>query len=77
MKANELKRGSVFLADGKNIVVKRLHVQTACSRSGNTSSARSKPATLNTGLIVQVPEYLTPGENIKVNTESGEYISRV
>ena len=187
MKANELKRGMVFLADAKNIVVKKVHVQTACSRSGNTlyqirgydvvtrqksdqafkgddnissvdiirrsvqplyrdadgwtfmdaesyeqytlsdavledelpymseglegidaiisddvilgielpssvvliieecapgmkaasSSARNKPATLNTGLIVQVPEYLTPGENIKVNTDSGEYMSRI
>jgi elongation factor P len=186
MKANELKRGMVFLVDGKNIVVKQMQVQTASSRSGNTlykvrgydvvtrqkfeqsykgddsltavditrravqalfrdaggwtfmdvesyeqytladsvideelpymsegleginaiisaaiilgielptsvvlriedcapgmkaasSSARTKPATLNTGLVVQVPEYLTPGEKIKVNTDSGEYISR-
>lgn len=186
MKANELKRGHVFQFDGKNIVVKQLHVQSPSSRSGNTlykvkgydvvsgqkfehsfkgdesvdqvnidrrpiqllfrnaegctfmdkenyeqyviaesnlidempyltedlegisalivddvlsaielpgtvvleitecapamkaasSSARTKPATLSTGLIVQVPEYLTPGESIKINTESGEYISR-
>ncbi len=41
-----------------------------------SSSARTKPATLSTGLVVQVPEYLTPGENIKVNTETGEFISR-
>lgn len=42
-----------------------------------SSSARTKPATLNTGLIVQVPEYLAPGESIKVNTETGEFMSRV
>lgn len=41
-----------------------------------SSSARTKPATLNTGLVVQVPEYLTPGEKIKVNTDSAEFISR-
>jgi elongation factor P len=41
-----------------------------------SSSARTKPATLNTGLVVQVPEYLTPGEKIKVNTETREFISR-
>jgi elongation factor P len=41
-----------------------------------SASARNKPATLNTGLVVQVPEYLTPGERIKVNTGTGEYISR-
>lgn len=43
---------------------------------GGSASARTKPATLSTGLVVQVPEYLTPGEVIKVNTETGEYISR-
>lgn len=41
-----------------------------------SSSARTKPATLATGLIVQVPEYLTPGEIIKINTETREFISR-
>ena len=41
-----------------------------------SSSARTKPATLSTGLVVQVPEYLTPGESIKINTETREFISR-
>ena len=41
-----------------------------------SSSARTKPATLVTGLVVQVPEYLTPGEVIKINTETREFISR-
>jgi elongation factor P len=41
-----------------------------------SSSARTKPATLTTGLVVQVPEYLTPGEHIKINTETREFISR-
>ena len=43
---------------------------------GASAAARSKPATLSTGVVVQVPEYLTPGELIKVNTETGEFISR-
>lgn len=43
---------------------------------GASASARNKPATLSTGLVVQVPEYLTPGETIKINTDTGEYISR-
>ncbi|MDT8386319.1 MAG: elongation factor P-like protein YeiP [Thiogranum sp.] len=43
---------------------------------GASSSARTKPATLSTGLVVQVPEYLTPGEKIKVNTETREFMSR-
>jgi elongation factor P len=41
-----------------------------------SSSARTKPATLSTGLVLQVPEYLVPGEKIKVNTETREFVSR-
>ncbi len=51
-------------------------VECAPGIKGASASARSKPATLTTGLIVQVPEYLTPGETIKVNTETREFISR-
>ncbi|MCO6454529.1 MAG: translation elongation factor EF-P [Pirellulaceae bacterium] len=43
---------------------------------GNSATGRTKPATLETGLIVQVPEYLTEGEMIKVDTRSGEFLSR-
>lgn len=43
---------------------------------GASASARTKPATLSTGLVVQVPEYLSPGEMIKVNTGTGEFVSR-
>ena len=43
---------------------------------GASATARTKPATLETGLIVQVPEYLSEGERIKVDTRSGEYLSR-
>jgi len=51
---------------------------TECSPGikGASAAARTKPATLSTGLVVQVPEYLSPGEVIKVNTETGEYMSR-
>jgi elongation factor P len=51
---------------------------TECSPGikGASAAARTKPATLSTGLVVQVPEYLTEGEVIKVNTETGEYMSR-
>ncbi len=43
---------------------------------GASATARTKPATLETGLVVQVPEYLSQGETIKVDTRSGEYLSR-
>ena len=51
MKANELKRGSVFQVDGQPIMVKQV-------------------------LVVQVPEYLIPGEKIKINVETREFIAR-
>ncbi len=43
---------------------------------GASATARSKPAKLETGLIVQVPEYLSQGETIKVDTRDGSYLSR-
>jgi elongation factor P len=49
---------------------------TAPGMKAASASSRTKPATLNTGLVVQVPEYLASGELIKVNSSSGEYISR-
>ncbi len=44
---------------------------------GNSATSRTKPAKLETGLTVQVPEYLSQGETIKVDTRTGEYLSRV
>lgn len=51
-------------------------VDTAPGIKGATAAGRSKPATLSTGLEVQVPEYLEPGEMIKVNTVTGKFMSR-
>jgi elongation factor P len=41
-----------------------------------TASAQVKPATLETGLVVQVPPFVNIGDMIRVNTETGEYLSR-
>ena len=43
---------------------------------GNSATSRTKPATLETGLIVQVPEYIKPGETLKIDTRTGEFLSR-
>jgi len=51
-------------------------VECAPAMKGSSATARSKPATLATGLVVQVPEYLAPGERIRVNTETGKFSSR-
>ncbi len=43
---------------------------------GNSATGRTKPATLETGIIVQVPEYLSQGEKVKVDTRTGQFLSR-
>jgi elongation factor P len=43
---------------------------------GDRVSGARKPATLETGLIVQVPLFVNPGESIKVDTRTGEYLTR-
>ena len=43
---------------------------------GATASAQVKPATVETGLVVQVPPFVNTGDMIRVNTETGEYLSR-
>lgn len=50
--------------------------ETAPGIKGASATGRTKPATLNTGAEVQVPEYLEPGEAIKVNTVTGKFMSR-
>jgi len=49
---------------------------TAPGIKGATASAQVKPATLETGLVVQVPPFVNNGDLIRVNTETGEYLSR-
>lgn len=49
---------------------------TAPGIKGATASAQVKPATLETGLVVQVPPFVNNGDVIRVNTETGEYLSR-
>ncbi len=51
-------------------------METAPGIKGATASAQVKPATLETGLVVQVPPFVNPGDLIRVNTETGEYLSR-
>ena len=43
---------------------------------GATASNQIKPATLETGLVIQVPPFVNEGDKVRVNTETGEYQSR-
>ena len=49
--------------------------ETVPGIKGATASAQVKPATLETGLVVQVPPFVNEGDKIRVNTETGEYQS--
>jgi len=50
--------------------------ETDPSIKGASASARTKPATLSTGLIVQVPEHISTGDKIKVNTAEQKFMGR-
>jgi len=51
-------------------------VETDPGLKGDTSGGGGKPATLETGAVVRVPLFVQNGETIKVNTRTGEYLSR-
>lgn len=50
--------------------------QTEPGLQGDRSSGGTKPATLETGLVIQVPLFIETGERVKIDTRSGEYLSR-
>jgi elongation factor P len=52
-------------------------VETTPGVRGNSATGRTKPATLSTGHVVQIPEHLDQGEVIRVDTRTGEYLGRV
>ncbi|MEH6582375.1 MAG: elongation factor P-like protein YeiP [Halioglobus sp.] len=51
-------------------------VECAPGIKGASASARNKPATFASGLVVQVPEYLEVGERVRINTQEARYMSR-
>ena len=59
------------------ITVNLTVTQTDPGFKGDTATGGTKPATLETGLKVNVPLFVTEGETIKVDTRTGEYLERV
>ena len=51
-------------------------VQTMPAIKGATATNQTKPATLETGVVIQVPPFIGEGDVIRVNTETGEYQTR-
>ena len=74
---------SVLLFDGKpigitlpNFVELRIE-KTDPWVKGDTASGDSKPATLETGLVLQVPPFVEEGSLVKIDTRTGQYVERV
>ena len=51
-------------------------VKTDPGLRGDTASGGSKPATLETGAVVQVPLFINEGESLRIDTRTGAYIER-
>ena len=51
--------------------------ETGPGFKGNTASAGSKPAVMETGITIQVPFFINKGDIIKVDTRTGQYLERV
>ncbi len=68
--------GNVISVDVPN-TVELLVTETDPGVKGNTAQGGSKPATLETGAVVQVPLFIQQGEKIKVDTRTDTYLSRV
>jgi elongation factor P len=73
---------TALVSDGKVLMievpvsVELTIVETDPIVRGASATSRTKPAKLQTGLVVHVPEYITTGERIKVDTRTGEFIKR-
>lgn len=59
------------------IFVQLAIAETDPGLKGDTASGGTKPATLETGAVIQVPLFLNKGDKIKIDTRTGEYIERV
>ena len=71
-----LYNGAPLSVDPPNFVT-LLITDTDPGLKGDTSGGGGKPATLETGAVVRVPLFVQSGELIKVDTRTGEYVSRV
>lgn len=76
---NELE---VAMYEGKPVIVNLPNTvdlevtDTAPEIKGATATNQNKPATLETGLVVQVPSFIKVGEILRIDTRTGEYLAR-
>jgi elongation factor P len=68
--------GSIVSVEVPNFVILSIS-QTDPGMRGDTATGGTKPATLETGAVVNVPLFLNEGDKVKVDTRSGMYLERV
>ncbi len=71
-----LWNGQPLVVQPPNFVILTI-TETDPGLRGDTSGGGGKPATLETGAVVRVPLFVTIGEQVRVDTRTGEYVSRV
>ena len=69
-------KGNAFSVEAPNFV-ELVITNTEPGAKGNTATNTLKPATVETGAIIQVPLFVNEGETIKIDTRTGEYMERV
>ena len=69
-------KGTVFGIEPPNFVELEI-TDTEPGFKGDTATGATKPATLETGAVVNVPLFVGPGETIRIDTRTGEYMERV
>ena len=69
-------KGSVFTVEVPNFMDLEV-TETEPGLRGDTATNVTKPATLETGAEIKVPLFINPGDKIKIDTRTGEYLSRV
>ncbi len=70
-----LFNGAPISVEAPNFVALTI-VETDPGVRGDTASGGTKPATMETGAVVKVPLFIEQGEILKIDTRSGEYVSR-
>lgn len=69
-------KGKVFSVEPPTFVELKV-VETEPGFKGDTATGGSKPATVETGAVIQVPLFINVGDVLKIDTRTGEYIERV
>jgi len=70
-----MHNGEMLNVELPNAIVGEV-VETEPNEKGNTASGGTKPATIDTGAVVQVPFFINVGDKIKVDTRTNEYMER-